>query len=133
MWRARTLRERDLAFSASVVGMILVSPLSWSHSLVLLVVPIGVLLRATTGPWRWVLLVCLVVLWLPDTFVTGLLFGRAFAEALIGPAPPLLTPAETLLGAAAPHYALLGLFLLTLKRPVEGPAPAPIINTDSPH
>ena len=123
-WRARSPGRLDRAFAAAVVGMILVSPLSWSHSLVLLVVPVGVLLRDTRGPARWLLFACLVVLWMPDTFVTGLLFGRELADSLVGPNPRPLAPVETLLGIAVPHYALLGLLLLVLK-PVAEPAEPP--------
>jgi hypothetical protein len=101
--------------------MILVSPISWAHSLVMLVVPVGVLLRDTRGAWRWPLFVCLALLWLPDTFVTGLVFGRELADALVTPNPRPLTPAESLLGTAVPHYALVGLFLLTLRRSDEPP------------
>lgn len=125
-WRScgtgqRPVSQNDLAFASAVVGMVLVSPISWAHSLVMLVVPVGVLLRATHGVWRWPLFVCLVLLWLPDTFVTGLVFGRELAEALVTPNPRPLMLAENLLGTSVPHYALAGLFLLTLRRPNEPP------------
>ena len=118
-WRADTAARRDRAFAAAVVAMILVSPISWSHSLLLLVIPVGLLVRDTRGPWRWPLLACLTVLWLPHEFVTGLVFGREFAAAAVT-APRPLTPAELLLGAAATHYAAVGLFLLAARLPADG-------------
>lgn len=132
-WKAKTLAARDRAFAAAVAAMVLVSPISWSHSLILLVVPVGVLVRDARGPWRWPLVACLVILWMPLEFVTGLVFGREFATALVNAQPRPLTPAEVLLGTAGTHYALVGLFLLTLLVPrVEPAAPVPIINPDQP-
>lgn len=131
-WRAADRGRRDRAFAAAVAAMVLVSPVSWSHSLVLLVIPVGLAVRDTRGAWRWPLLVCLVVLWMPMEFVTGVAFGREFASALMNAQPRPLTPAENLLGIAVPHYALVALFLLVVRLPVEPPARVPIINPDQP-
>lgn len=132
-WRAKTVAARDRAFAAAAVAMVLVSPISWSHSLILLVVPVGVLARDARGPWRWPLLACLVILWMPLEFITGLVFGREFATSLVNAQPRPLTPAEVVFGVAATHHALVGLFVLTLLVPrVEPAAPVPIINPDHP-
>ena len=42
-YRARTLAERDLAFASAVTAMLLVSPVTWDITLVLLLVPIAVI------------------------------------------------------------------------------------------
>jgi hypothetical protein len=124
-WRATTTEARDRAFALAVVGMVLVSPIAWPHYLIVLVVPVG-LLATSLGrtPWRWALLACLAVMWLPDTFVPKLILGHERAELMSLHRHLPLTPAENLSVASVPHYALLGLFLLALRLPV-GPAELP--------
>jgi alpha-1,2-mannosyltransferase len=120
--RATTTEARDRAFALAVVGMVLVSPIAWPHYLIVLVVPVGLLVTGLARtPWRWALLACLAVMWLPDTLVPKLILGHERAELMSLHRHPPLTPAENLLIASVPHYALLGLFLLTLRLPV-GPA-----------
>ena len=51
-YRARTLAERDLAFTSAVTAMLLASPVAWEVTLVLLLVPIAVIARsAEKSPW----------------------------------------------------------------------------------
>ncbi|MCI0703185.1 MAG: DUF2029 domain-containing protein [Planctomycetia bacterium] len=117
-WRARTIEARDRALALATIGMVLASPIAWPHYLVLLVVPVGVLIAATVRtPWRWPLLVCLLIMWLPDTFVPALVLGREQAEAMSVHRHRPLTAAENLLVASVPHYALVGLFLLVFRLP----------------
>ncbi|HEY1192153.1 MAG TPA: glycosyltransferase family 87 protein [Gemmata sp.] len=116
---ARSSEARDRAFALVVVAMVLVSPIAWPHYFVLLVVPIGLLLAGLGRTRRrWPLLACLVVLWLPDTFVPALALGREFAERMSVHRHDPLTPERTLLVASVPFYAVLGLFLLLACRPV---------------
>jgi hypothetical protein len=115
-WRADTLLARDRAFALAVTGMVLASPIAWPHYLVLLVVPVGILLvRTWRTPWRWPLIGCLAVMWLPDTFVPALVLGREQAELMSVHRHEPLTPVRNLFVASVPHYALLGLFFLLLR------------------
>jgi hypothetical protein len=100
--------------------MLLVSPITWPHYLVVLVVPIGLLVARVPAGWRrWVLVGCAALLWLPDNFVAWAVFGRSEALNLSVHRHHLLSAAETLLVASVPHYALLGLFALTLWLPAS--------------
>jgi alpha-1,2-mannosyltransferase len=117
---AGPVARRDRAFSAAVAGMILVSPIAWPHYLIMLVVPVGVLAAAPAGG-RWALGACVAVLWLPETFAPGLVFGAGYAEQMVNHQHDPLTPAANLLVTSVQHYALLGLFLLALRRPNEPP------------
>lgn len=120
-WRARSFEARDRAFALAMVAMVLVSPIAWPHYLVLLVVPVGLLLATLGGTsWRWALFACLVVMWLPETFVPGLAFGREFAERMSVHRHDPLSPVQNVLVASVPFYAPLGLFLLLAAR---GPTP----------
>jgi hypothetical protein len=122
--RATTTEGRDRAFALAVVGMVLVSPIAWPHYLIMLVVPVGLLVVGLgRTPWRWALLACLAVMWLPDTFVPKLILGDKRAELMSVHRHPPLTPGENILIASVPHYALLGLFLLTLWLPTKRAEP----------
>jgi alpha-1,2-mannosyltransferase len=44
--RAKSLRDRDLAFALCMVAMLLVSPVTWDHYFVLAVVPLAILWKA---------------------------------------------------------------------------------------
>jgi hypothetical protein len=115
--RARSTAQRDQSFAAAVVGMLLVSPLTWPHALVMLIVPVGVLVaHRPCGVRLWALVVCLAVLWLPDTFAPRLAFGVEEAGRMSVYHHQPLTLVGNLLVASVPHYALLGLFVLTLLR-----------------
>lgn len=114
--RANSNAARDRAFAAAVVAMLLISPITWPHSLVMLVVPVAVLIAAKpSGANRWVLVACLMLMWLPDTFAPRLAFGADEAERLSNHHHTPLSPVANLLVASIPHYALLGLFVLTLR------------------
>ncbi|QJW97120.1 glycosyltransferase family 87 protein [Frigoriglobus tundricola] len=117
-WRAASVAGRDRAFAATVAAVVLVSPIAWPHYLILLVVPVGVTGAALRhSAWRWPLGACLAVLWLPETFVPGLVLGPARAELMGIHRHAPFTPAENLLVTSVQHYAVLGLFLLTLRAP----------------
>ena len=100
-------RERDLSFGLAVVGMLLVSPVTWDFSLPLLIVPAAVLARELLGrPWSLALLVAAaVVAWIPQS-----LFMLMVGEP-DGPASPTY-----MLGAPAlKFYVLLTLFGLLAR------------------
>jgi len=105
---ARSSAQRDFAFASVVAAMLLVSPVTWDTSLVLLSVPIALLVRSSETS-RWMpaaLFLILVVLWMPQIILTKLaLAGRSLRIA----------PWTFMLGAPSlKFYALLAIFALGL-------------------
>jgi len=121
-WRADTRDKRDRAFALAVVGMLLVSPLTWPHYALLLLVPLGLLLaRGKAGLASWLAVAVVAVLWLPPNFAVKVALGSEAATKLNTSAEPPAT-APDLGPVSVPHYALVGLLLLVLRVPVTSPA-----------
>ncbi len=110
----RAPQDVDLWFSASTVAMLLVSPVTWDHYLLLLLLPVPVL---------WQRLPRSGLAWPPFLFFVGLLciepflvmeHGLILVGAASAPQPGrwLATPLETLTALSVPCYALVGLFML---------------------
>jgi Glycosyltransferase family 87 len=108
--RAHKPSERNFAFAAVVVAMLLVSPVTWDFSLPLLLVPIALLTHsAHTSQIRWksaALFLILAIDWIPQNLLTKFFqAGR----------PLSVFPWTFMLGAPSlKFYALLGTFLLGL-------------------
>jgi hypothetical protein len=130
-WAARSARSveaRDRAFAAAVVGMVLVSPIAWTHYFVLLVLPLALVwLRMPSGFRRWVMTAAFVIIWLPGQYLIVLAMGQAQALARVQHLPQAapLPPGTNLAVMSAPTYALLALFLLVLLLPVGTGKPDP--------
>jgi hypothetical protein len=121
-WTARRggLAARDRAFSCAVVGMILVSPIAWPHYFIILLVPVSVMLaRQWNTGLRWPLVVCVLLLWLRETMWIVLWYGQQFADDMVNNQHPPLPAGEWLLVAGPLHYALVGLFVLSLRLPTS--------------
>jgi hypothetical protein len=119
-WRARSVGGRDRAFAAALVGMVLVSPITWGHYFVLLLLPLGLVWMRTPGFLPRVLMwAVFVVLWLPDTVPVSVFVGAEQGKLIGSDDHRPLTPAEVLRSVSLPHYALVGLFLLTLFAPAR--------------
>jgi hypothetical protein len=105
--RARTREELDLTFGLAVVAMLLVSPLTWVHYYVLLLVPVVLLWTRLghLGNWQWLFLVSLVALWFPPPRLVHWLTGLG-DETLLRPA----TPWQVIGIISFQCYALLALF-----------------------
>jgi hypothetical protein len=115
--RARTRTEQDWAFGLAVTGMLLVSPVTWDHYFLLLLLPVALLwlglpssnlARATLLGVVGVLCMHPGLLW--DAWIPG------------GPRKGTAGPVQTLLVLSPQCYALLALFVLLLmvkrvKRP----------------
>ena len=110
----------DRAFALSVVAMLLVSPLVWSHYLVLLLVPLVIfwLSLHRGGLARWGLLLGTVVLSLPPRFCWWIAHPRLPASCFHG---LIASPLMTLTVLSVHFYILLALFglgwLQTRSRP----------------
>jgi hypothetical protein len=124
-----TLRtDADLGFVLTIMAMLLVSPVTWSHYLVLLLLP-GLIIwqhLPADGQARPFFLICLACLWVdPQLFrsLAGLKRGET------GNAGPY----HILTVMAIPMFALLGWYVLgcrsaLVKRqatPLDAPAPSP--------
>jgi len=120
--RAQSRPECDRAFGLTLIAMLLLSPITWDHYCVLLLLPVVLLWRDTPG-WkgdRWALLVCLALLWL-----TPMVYWRALIGAHMDTWMTMVAvPWQTLTALSFPVYALVGLFLLGLKFSRESSASA---------
>jgi hypothetical protein len=109
VWRARTPAQRDLAFGLVLVGMLLVSPLTWDHYFLLLPLPVLVVwgLLPPRGITRWLFAVIPAVFCLNLKWFFGLTVPGGWPEGTAG-------PVQTLTVVALPFYALLALFVVGL-------------------
>ena len=107
--RARSRPQRDVAFSLAVIVTLLVSPVLWSHYLVLLLLPIVVLWTTlpASSALRWTVGIMACVLWI-NPGIWWLLFVPDYAE--IG-GRLTMSPWNTMTALSIPTYALLGLFV----------------------
>jgi uncharacterized membrane protein len=122
-WRACDRPARDRAFASAVVAMLLVSPITWPHYLIMLVFPAAFLFGAVSrGGARLGLIVLLAILWLPDNTVPWVVLGREEAMKMTLHRHRILSAAENVLIGSLPHYALVCIFLLTLRYSKEPPA-----------
>src|SRR5439155_15555712 len=80
VWAARRrepVEARDRGFAAAAAGMVLMSPVSWSYSFLLLPVPVGLLAARLPAGWgRWLMGAALVVIWLPPYTAAELALGH---------------------------------------------------------
>jgi hypothetical protein len=109
VWRARTLEARDQAFGLTVTAMLLVSPMTWDHYFLLLLIPLVVLwTRLPAAGWvRAAFLVIILLLW-----AEPMLFYNAFIPG--GFRRGVATPLCTFGVLSLQCYALLGLFALSI-------------------
>ncbi len=117
--RARSREDCDRAFALSLVAMLLISPISWEHYFLLLLLPLA-LLWQRLPPQRavqWFFLGVLVLMWLPTWRL-----DRLWATLLYRDAGFPAEPAYTLTVGSAQFYALLilfGLICLAARRSVS--------------
>ena len=122
-WRARMPTAQTCAF-AVLVGMLLVSPVSWTHYFLLLALPVALVWsRLPAGPARWAMWAAFAVMWLPDNLMPLVVMGPEQAVLLARDHNAPVPPWENLVAISAPHYALLALFVLTLLLPARADVP----------
>lgn len=108
LWRVREGRAGDLAFGWTLITMLVLSPTTWDHRFLLLILPVAILAAnlPSTARWeRWllvgmVLLMCLNPQWYYGAFLPSVRYSERVG------------PWQVLLVVGLPFYALLGLFLL---------------------
>jgi hypothetical protein len=105
--RARSLPERDLAFGLAVTAMLLVSPITWEHYLLLLLVPIALAwVRLPQSDVARILFVAiLVAFWSWPLQIDNLIIPGGVSKGLA-------TPIHTITILSYQCYALLALFAL---------------------
>jgi hypothetical protein len=117
--RANTQALRDHAFGLAVTGMLLISPMTWDHAFLLLLIPFSVLLH---DPPRSEVSKALLVLSVAALWLVG---QRPICAWIIpgGLLDGLASPAHTLAVLAYPCYVLVTLFVIEVaqaSRAAEG-------------
>lgn len=108
-WRARSREEGDRAFALTLTAMLLLSPITWDHYFLLLMLPLALLWKQLPppGPARWALLGIVALMWIQHWRIDRLsekLFGQENVR--------IIAPGELLTTFSLHLYALLGLFVL---------------------
>lgn len=113
--QARSLPERDRAFGAAVIAALLVSPVTWEHGFLLLLLPFGIFWAGTLAgsSHRGVLVLLAAVLMIlnPATFYRLWLLGDVHAGERA-----FCTAAQVVSILSVQCYALLTLFAMGLRR-----------------
>lgn len=135
--RAKTPVTSDRAVAVGVIGMILASPIAWTHYFVLLAIPVGVLWARLQSTWlRVVFWLLIIPLWLPENFFAALAVGPEQARLMIDRRHDPINATTNLAALSAFTYVLLALFALaTLIRDrvlVLEPASAPPVPDPDP-
>jgi hypothetical protein len=113
VYRARSQPQRDRAFGLAVITMVLVSPISWDHYLLLLLVPLADLWMSLPlgGAARWLFRLILVIFWVPSVLIWRIFIPGVWTDNwLYLPAHPW----QTLTALSVQTYALVALFGLSL-------------------
>jgi hypothetical protein len=105
----RTRTERDLAFGLVMVGMMLVSPITWDHYFLLLILPVVLVWQCLPprGAARWLFAFIPFIM----SLNLGWFFDRCIPGGLLR---GMAGPVEVLTWLALPFYALLALFIVGL-------------------
>jgi alpha-1,2-mannosyltransferase len=121
VWRARSRGELDRAFGQTTTAMLLVSPVTWDHYFVMLLLPLVLLWRdLPRGGWQRPAFYILVgILW-----ITPALFWWIGMRVSLGDwLGYTAVPSQSATAISIPFYALLGLFALdvaTVRRGADG-------------
>jgi hypothetical protein len=123
-YRAKTRQAADRAFAAAIVGLCLVTPLTWHHYSLLLVMPVGLVWRdLPRGVLRWGFFVVIVFLWAPDMILTTLFLTRGTNLDEYIPSASPLSPVRNLLIVSFQVYIFVALFVLVLLTPPDPDTP----------
>jgi hypothetical protein len=109
-WRSRSLAQADRAFALFLVGMLLVSPITWDHYLLILLMPwaLAWVSLPASALARGLFLALSAVLWTLPPLVWGI--GLSVVPVNHRPTWDTATPWHSLTLLSFHCYALLGLF-----------------------
>jgi hypothetical protein len=120
--RARSQAEEDQAFGLAVTAMLLVSPITWDHYLVLLLLPLAIIWTrlppSGARPIHWLFVAPLAALWLDTDQLWNYFLPGAYQQWVA-------TPLQVMTILSIKCYALVGLFALGCCRMGRAPALAP--------
>jgi hypothetical protein len=128
-WKAANSSERNRAWAIAITGMLLVSPITWPHYFVMLLLPLGFVWYFAHGRLKriafWFVFVPML---LPVYYFPNLVMGPERGNLVYLRGESVVSVRENLLAASVPAYALLGLFVLVVcVRPNDEPTTAPPI------
>jgi hypothetical protein len=113
--RARTQHQADNAFGLAITAMLLVSPVTWNHYFLLLLLPLALVwlqLPANSLARLWFLAVVLV-LWAPQRLIPMMF--------ITGRENTVVTHVQALTVLSVQCYALVALFVLEIVEPLWRP------------
>jgi len=112
---AKTRPQRDHALGLTVIGMLLVSPITWSHYFLILMLPLCVSSgKPTSSVGQWFYWISLTLLWIPIPWTAVPSMGIEIAKVwnVDRRSLPQATPRQVLLGLAVQTYALCVFFAI---------------------
>lgn len=131
-YRAKSRGALDKVFAANVAGLCLVSPITWSHYFVLLLVPVGLLWRdLSPGPVRYAFFLVAALCWGPDNAIGKVAIASKYQPGMYENRGRLLEPVHNLAFVSIPVYLFVALFVFVLLLPVrdgstsDGPSRTP--------
>ncbi len=109
VWRAADRRQRDIAFGLTTIAMLLISPVTWEHYFLLLMVPLAVvwLELPATRLARWSLLLVFLAMSQPIILICNWVIPGGFDTGVA-------TPLHTVSLLSFQFYALVGLYAMGL-------------------
>ena len=117
---ARSRAAYDRTFGLTLTAMLLLSPITWDHYAVLLLLPLALLwMELPPGDRRNSFFVCVILLFMTPMIYWYLLIGATMKTWLT----MVATPWQALVALSLPCYALVGLFVLGLRLCGEAAAP----------
>lgn len=121
VWQAKSRGQRDVAFGLCIIAMLLVSPVTWNHYFVMLILPLAVLWQtAERSVWQrsFVAAAVLMLLTIQPQWIWSIAIpGREGAY--------VAQPWQTLAYISIQFYVLLALFVFAAEsaRPARPAAP----------
>ncbi len=121
VWRARSRVESDLAFGLTIIAMLLVSPITWDHYLLLLTIPLAVMWTRLpqSNLVRTLFLITLIPIWMEYLPLFDALIPGGYKHGIA-------YPIHTICLLSYQCYALLMLFALIAAMSLPKSAPAPL-------
>lgn len=110
IWKSRHTKFSDQSFAITIVAMLLMTPTTWAHYFILLLVPVGILLERYP-PYsgkRWLVNITVIALAISPRLAWALLIPsqKAITSAIIA------TPWQSLTALSYQCYALLFMIVL---------------------